>query len=569
VLNLSTPTNATIARTQAIGTINDDDAPPSMSIADASIVEGNAGVTNAVFAVTLSQASAQSITVSYTTAAGTAAAGSDFTTTSGSLTFAPGVTSQNIQVAVSGDALNEADETFTVTLSNPTNSTIARAIATGTITNDDAMPTISVADIVVQEGNAGTTPAVFTISLSAASGQTVTVNFATAPGTAAATADFQSASGTATIAAGATSTTVTVSVVGDTALEPDETFLLNLSAPVNATIARAQASAVIANDEGLPALSIADATVTEGNSATVNAVFTVTLSGAGLQETRVAWATADGTATAGSDYVAASGTLIIAAGQTSGTITVVVNGDTTIESSETFAVNLSSPVNATISRAQATGTISNDDGAAGLIAAYGFNEASGTTVTDSSGNNLTGTISGATRTTVSRSGQALSFDGVNDWVTVNDAAVLDVTRVTIEAWVRPTTLSGWRSVVMKESPTGLAYALYAYDNAPRPAGYVSIGGIDREVLGTAAPALNAWTHLAITYDGANMRIYVNGVQAASRAQTGNIAVTASPLRIGGNGPWGEYFAGQIDDVRIYNRALTAAEITSDMNTPVP
>jgi hypothetical protein len=154
-------------------------------------------------------------------------------------------------------------------------------------------------------------------------------------------------------------------------------------------------------------------------------------------------------------------------------------------------------------------------------------------------------------------------------VTVNDTAVLDVTRVTIEAWVRPTTLNGWRSVVLKESASGLAYALYAYDNAPRPAAYVNVGGIDREVQGTAAPVLNGWTHLAVTYDGATERLYMNGTQVGTRAVAGNIAVSNLPLRIGGNAPWGEFFAGQIDDVRIYNRALTAAEIATDMATPVP
>ena len=569
VVNLSAPSNATVARTQATGTITDDDAPPSLSIADAAVVEGNAGVSNAVFAVTLSQASGQTITVSYATGNGTAAAGSDFTTASGTLTFAPGVTSQNVQVAVTGDTLNEANETFSVTLSGASNATVARATAVGTISNDDAVPAISVADVVVQEGNSGTTPAVFVISLAAASGQPVSVAYATAPGTATAGADYQSVAGTATIAAGTTSTTVTVPVVGDTALEPDETFLLNLSLPVNATIARGQASAAIVNDEGLPTLSIADIAVAEGNTGTTNAVFTVTMSGPGLQETRVGWATADGTAASGTDYVAGSGTLIIPAGATSGTITVAVSGDTTTEPAETFTVTLSGPVNAAIARAQAVGTINNDDGTPGLVAAYNFNETSGTSVLDSSGNNLTGTISGATRTTVSRSGQALSFDGVNDWVTVNDAAALDATRVTIEAWVRPTAVSGWRSVVLKESPSGLAYALYSYDNAPRPSAYVNVGGIDREVQGGTAPALNAWTHLAMTYDGTTQRLYVNGVQVATKSIAGNIAVSNLPLRIGGNAPWGEYFAGQIDDVRIYNRALTAAEIATDMATPVP
>jgi hypothetical protein len=568
LVNLTSPVNATIADAQGIGTIIDNDPPPSLSIADTSVTEGNSGIVNALFAVTLSTASGQTVTVSYATANGTATS-TDYTTTSGTLTFPAGTTTQTIAVPVIGDTMNEPNETFTVTLSGPVGATVARSVATGTIVNDDPVPSISVADVSLLEGNSGTRNAPFTLTLSAASGQTVTVAYATANGTATAGSDYTATSGTATFPPGSTSVIVNVPVIGDTVLEADETFVLNLSSPVNATIARAQAVGTILNDEGLPSLTIADTSVTEGNSGTVNTVFNVTLSASSPQTVTVNYATADGTATAGSDYTAKSGTLTFLPGTTAATITVTVNGDTTIEPSETFTVTLSSPLNATIARAQATGTIVNDDGAPGLVAAYGFSETSGTSVLDSSGNNLTGVISGATRTTAGHSGSALTFNGTSDWVTVNDAAVLDVTRVTLEAWVRPTTLSGWRTVIMKESANALAYVLYAHDNAPRPAAYINNGGVDLTVAGTAALPLNTWTHLAMTYDGSNMRLYVNGALVTTTAATGNIITTANPLRIGGNNSWGEYFAGQIDDVRVYNRALTQAEITTDMNTPVP
>jgi hypothetical protein len=168
-----------------------------------------------------------------------------------------------------------------------------------------------------------------------------------------------------------------------------------------------------------------------------------------------------------------------------------------------------------------------------------------------------------------RTGGALSFDCANDWVTVNDNALLDVTRVTIAAWVRPTANTPWTTVVMKETAGGLAYALYANNDASRPAGYVQIGNADRVATGTAVVPTNTWTHLAFTYDGANMRVYVNGALVRTVARTGNIAVSNDPLRIGGNASWGEHFTGLIDDVRIYNRALTLAEVQGDMNTPVP
>ena len=204
----------------------------------------------------------------------------------------------------------------------------------------------------------------------------------------------------------------------------------------------------------------------------------------------------------------------------------------------------------------------------GLIAAFGFEELTGSNASDASGKSHVGTLSGASRTSAGRFGRALSFDGVDDWVTVPDSAFLDATSaLTMEAWVRPTALGGWRSVLLKETAGGLAYSLYADDNAPWPATYINVGGF-QAVTGTAPVALNAWTHLAVTYDGATIALYVNGALAGSRSMSGPIATSAAPLRIGGNAVWGEYFSGLIDEVRIYNRALSPAEIQADMSTAV-
>ena len=116
---------------------------------------------------------------------------------------------------------------------------------------------------------------------------------------------------------------------------------------------------------------------------------------------------------------------------------------------------------------------------------------------------------------------------------------------------------------------GLAYALYATGaSGNRPNGSLRIGSADRTVNATAALATNTWTHLAMTYDGTTMRLYVNGTQVATRAQTGSIATSTSALRIGGNSVWGEWFSGQIDEVRVYNRALTAAEVATVRDTPL-
>ena len=202
----------------------------------------------------------------------------------------------------------------------------------------------------------------------------------------------------------------------------------------------------------------------------------------------------------------------------------------------------------------------------GLVAAYAFEEATGTAVTDSSGTGNAGTISGATRTAAGKYGSALSFDGVNDWATVADAASLDVGRVTVEAWVRPTAVNSWRTVVFKERPGGLVYGLYASQGGGMALGQVDIGG-ERNALGSALP-LNAWTHLAVTYDGSVLRLYVNGAASGTAVVAGTIPASTGALRIGGNSVWSEWFAGQIDDVRVYNRALAQAEIQSDLQTPV-
>jgi hypothetical protein len=163
----------------------------------------------------------------------------------------------------------------------------------------------------------------------------------------------------------------------------------------------------------------------------------------------------------------------------------------------------------------------------------------------------------------------LTFNGTSARVVVADAADLDLTTgMTIEAWVRPTALSGWRTVMMKERPGGLAYTLYAHDQSPRPAAYLNLGGGDRSTPGTAALPLNTWSHLAATYDGAMLRLYVNGIQVGAQSMTGSIVGTSGALSIGGNSVWGEHFAGSIDEVRIYNRALSAGEIQTDMAIPV-
>src|SRR6185503_16526973 len=142
------------------------------------------------------------------------------------------------------------------------------------------------------------------------------------------------------------------------------------------------------------------------------------------------------------------------------------------------------------------------------------------------------------------------------------------TGMTLEAWVYPTaTQSGWRAIIQRQVD---AYLLHASNHTGglRPAAGGTLGGSLRWVSAPSAIAINTWTYLAQTYDGTMLRLYVNGTQVATLAATGLIETNTSPLWIGGNSPYGEYFQGRIDNVRIYNRALSAAELQSDMNTAV-
>ena len=201
------------------------------------------------------------------------------------------------------------------------------------------------------------------------------------------------------------------------------------------------------------------------------------------------------------------------------------------------------------------------------IAGFGFEEFLGSGVGDEWGSH-DGTISGATRTSSGRFGRALTFDGTNDWVTVGNAADLTPTAgLTVEAWVRPSSLSTWRSVLTKERPSAPTYALYANNNLNRPTGRL-FTTTDVLSSGPAALPIDTWTHLAMTWDVSTLRLYVNGALASSAPAASPLAGSTGVLRIGGNSLASQWFSGRIDEVRIYGRPLTAAEITADMNAAV-
>ncbi|MGD9696375.1 MAG: LamG-like jellyroll fold domain-containing protein [Thermoleophilia bacterium] len=206
----------------------------------------------------------------------------------------------------------------------------------------------------------------------------------------------------------------------------------------------------------------------------------------------------------------------------------------------------------------------------GLVAAYGFDEGTGSVARDASGNGNTGAINGATWTGSGKHGGALDFDGTNDLVTVADDDSLDLTDgLTFSAWVKPGTTSGWQTVGMKEESGSFAWALYGNTSSSKYQAELGTQVDDYLTNGTPQLATGTWVHLAVTYDGSTLRLFKDGIQASSVAASGDIRISNGALAIGGNTMWGEYFDGLIDDVRLYDHALTAGEITTDMNTPVP
>ena len=203
-----------------------------------------------------------------------------------------------------------------------------------------------------------------------------------------------------------------------------------------------------------------------------------------------------------------------------------------------------------------------------LVAAYNFDAGSGSVLADVSGNDNNGTISNATWTSSGKYGGALVFNGTNSMVTINDSASLHLTTaMTLEAWVVPTQVSNdWTDVVYKGNDN---YFLEATSpSGGVPAAGATLGSSNVHPMGTAALTTNTWAFLTETYNGSTLSLYVNGTLVSSLAETGNIATSTNPLQIGGDNIYGQYFQGLIDNVRIYNTALTAPQIQTDMNTAV-
>jgi hypothetical protein len=228
--------------------------PPKISINDVTVTEGDSGTVDATFTVSLSFASTtHTVTVDYTTSSGTATDGQDYVgvTSPQTLTFTPGNTIQHITIQVKGDLIDEYDEYFYVYLSNPTIGLITDGQGVGTILDNDPPPTLSINDVSITEGKRGTKLLTFTVTLTGQTEKWVSVNYATADGTAKTSDhDYQATSGTLWFSPGQTTATISVVIYGDSKKEPNETFSVNLSGPSEATILDGIGIGTILNDDG-------------------------------------------------------------------------------------------------------------------------------------------------------------------------------------------------------------------------------------------------------------------------------------------------------------------------------
>jgi hypothetical protein len=339
---------------------------PSLSINDVTVTEGNAGTVTATFTIT--QDARGKSSVRYSTANGTATSPGDFLSRSGRLKFAGGHRTNKVAITVVGDTLDESNETFFLRLSAPIGATIGDGEGKGTITDNDAPPSVSsVATATVPEGNSGDTFfASVDVTLSVPSGRMVSVDYTTVDGSAGEGSDYGFAVGTLEFAPGQTVASIVVKVLGDDATEGDETFDVDISNPVNATLGTHATVVTIQDNDPIPpgsaVLNVTGQTIREGNTGTRTLTFTVTRSGETSTSVNVDFQTSNGTAIAPSDYLSNSGNLSFAATATTATVSVDIKGDRRVEHRERLFLSLLNPsLGAAVEHGQASGWIRDDD----------------------------------------------------------------------------------------------------------------------------------------------------------------------------------------------------------------
>lgn len=339
-------------------TIADDDWNPNVDVSGGSVVETR-NEAYVVFRIRLDRWTKVPVSIAYTTVDGTAVAGSDYRAASGTIVIPQGETAYDLRVAVIGDGEVESDETFSLRLFNPSGAVLRKSSAPATILNDDfPPPPFSITSDARREGDAGTKDVDFEVRLGTASSVPVTVTVQSSNGSATAGVDYVAFAETHTFAPGVTRLPLRVRYIGDTLVEPDESFTMSV---IEDGVLRASAVFRILDDDRDLAIAISDVSVVE-TDAIGTAAFEVTLSKASSDVVRVAWTTVAETATMHADFTPAAGELVFPPGTTSRTITVAVPGDFVPEETETFRIDLSNATGGRIVDPSGVCTIADDDG---------------------------------------------------------------------------------------------------------------------------------------------------------------------------------------------------------------
>lgn len=341
-LNITSATNAVISDSQGVATLLNDDTPGTIQFQSANF-SVNEGAGTAAVTLTRSGGLSQGVSVRFVTVDGSALAGEDYTSVRTTVIFDPDQATKVVNIPINNDNIDEMDETIILALESPTGGAILGSPINAilTIIDDDNAPTLSINNVTQNEGNTGTSPFTFTVSLTGQSSETVTVSYSTANGSATAPADYGSTQqGILTFEPGESSKQVVVPVVGDYINESNENFFVNLSGPLGATIGGGQGVGTILNDDfgGAFRFTSAEYSVGESNG---SIAITVQRTGGLSNGATVNYSTANGTAIAGLDYTGVSGTLVFAGGQTTQSFIIPITNDGQTEVDENFSIILS------------------------------------------------------------------------------------------------------------------------------------------------------------------------------------------------------------------------------------
>jgi len=465
----------------------------SFSIADAGVTEGGTAIATVTRTGTLTSAAS----VNYATVNGSAVAPTDYASASGTLAFAAGESSKTISVTTVDNSTYQGARSFGITLSSPSSGTgIARANAVVSIADNEAVPQLSISNATAAEGAA----AVLTVTRSGLTSTAVSVNYATADGSAAAPGDYGAASGTLTFQAGETTKTITVNTVDDNVYEGTENFTLNLSgATGGAVISNPVGAVMLTDNDSPPSFSISNGSATEGGAV----VLTVTKSGTSAIPLSVSYGTSDGTAVAPADYGAASGTLTFLPGDTTKSISIPTVNDTIYEGAETFRVYLSGASGgAVISNAAGTGTIVDNDAMPSFSvsnASVTEGQAASVTVTKAGATGLNATVSYATADGTAASQYPAQYQSVTGsltflpWETSKTIAVPTIDNAQYNV---PKTFSVGLSSPVNATIMASTAAVTILDNDPAPVFSVMSGAAVNE-----GGTLQFYVQAANAYEG--------------------------------------------------------------------